>query len=171
MKKKALILDRDGVICKALGGYLTSIDQFELIPGILDVIRVAKEKAYIVVVVTNQPQIAKGLLSAEHLEEIHTHMHNLLDKNIDRIYHCPHTDEHNCDCRKPKSGMLLRAAEDFDLDLTQSIMVGDGDKDILAGHGVGCITVFIKNPVKEKYLELCEPDHVFDSITSIIEIL
>lgn len=167
-KNRALFLDRDGVICKALSGYLTKWEEFELLPGIKELIDHAREKEYIVVVVTNQPQVAKGILKEGDLIEIHSKMQVLLDNKIHRIYYCPHTDADNCDCRKPKAGMLRHAAQDFDIDYAKSVMVGDSDKDVLAGQAVGCKTIFVKNEFKTQYLANCSPDRIVENPKEVI---
>lgn len=167
-KNKALFLDRDGVICKAFNGYLTRWEEFELLPGIERLIEHAKKKGYLVVVVTNQPHIARGLLTEYELANIHARMQTALHHEIDAVYHCPHVSEDECDCRKPKPGMLMRAARDFDIDCTQSIMVGDRDRDVLAGSAVGCRTFFIKNEFNETCLASCSPDGVVINLEEIV---
>lgn len=170
-KNKALFLDRDGVICPELGRYRLASDGFQLLPGIKDVVRAAKEKGYLVVVVTNQPQIAKGLLSEAELHELHNEMERLLGNTLDGIYHCPHVDADRCDCRKPKAGMLVRAAEELDIDCARSMLIGDGDKDIFAGQAVGCKTIFVKNIFKEQYLANCMPNHAVVNLLEIVPLL
>ena len=176
-KNKALFLDRDGVICKILNpndgkhGYLIKPEEFELLPGIQELIDSAKEKGYIIVTVSNQPQVAKGLLTEEELFKIHAKMQSLLGNKIDKICYCPHRDEDNCDCRKPKAGMLNRAAEELNIDCTKSVMVGDGDKDIIAGQTVGCKTIFIKNKFKGQYLANCSPDHIVTHLSEVFSFI
>lgn len=170
-KNKALFLDRDGVVCAELGRYRLAKDGFQLLFGIKDVVRAAKKKGYKVIVVSNQPQISKGLLSETELCELHNEMERLLDDMIDAIYYCPHTDEDNCECRKPKTGMFKRAAEDLNIDCTQSVVIGDSDKDIIAGQAVGCRTIFIKNDFKGKYLTNCSPDHIVENLSEIIPLI
>lgn len=153
-KQKAIFLDRDGTINKYVG-FLRNIDDFELIDGAAEAIRKINESGYLAIVVTNQPVIARGEVSFEELEEIHNKMETLLGKEgayLDAIYYCPHHPHKgyegerpelkiDCDCRKPKPGMLLKAAADFNIDLSRSWMVGDGENDIKAGINAGCKTV------------------------------
>jgi len=127
-KDKAIFLDRDGVVCKALNpnndgknGYLINLEEFELLPGIEKLIETAKRKDYKVIVVTNQTQTAKRFLSQEKLHEIHLKMQNSLGNRIDKIYYCPHLQEDDCEHRKPKPGMLNKASRDFDIDLSALI--------------------------------------------------
>jgi len=155
-KQKAIFLDRDGTINKYVG-FLRNIDDFELIDGVAEAIRKINESGYLAIVVTNQPVIARGEVSFEELEEIHNKMETLLGKEgayLDAIYYCPHHPHKgyegerpelkiDCDCRKPKPGMLLKATADFNIDLSQSWMVGDGENDVKAGLNAGCKTVLI----------------------------
>ena len=157
-KQKAIFLDRDGTINKYVG-FLRNIDDFELIDGVAEAIRKINESGYLAVVVTNQPVVARGEVSFEELEEIHNKMETLLGKEgayLDAIYYCPHHPHKgyegerpelkiDCDCRKPKPGMLLKAAADFNIDLSRSWMVGDGENDIQAGINAGCKTVLLSN--------------------------
>lgn len=157
-KQKAIFLDRDGTINKYVG-FLKNIDDFELIDGVAPAIRKINESGYLAIVVTNQPVIARGEVSFEKLEEIHNKMETLLGKEgayLDAIYYCPHHPHKgyegerpelkiDCNCRKPKPGMLLKAAEDFNIDLSQSWMIGDGENDVRAGINAGCKTVLLGN--------------------------
>ena len=159
-KQKAIFLDRDGTI-NSYVGFLTNIDDFELLPGVPEAIRAINASGYLAIVVTNQPVIARGEVTPEQLREIHNKMETLLGAEgayIDAIYYCPHHPNKgfkgerpelkiDCKCRKPKPGMLLKAAEDFNIDLRQSWMVGDGENDIKAGRAAGCRTALIGNGV------------------------
>ena len=157
-KQKAVFLDRDGTINKYVG-FLRDIDEFELLDGVADAIKKINASGYLAIVVTNQPVIARGEVSFEELERIHNKMETLLGKKgayLDAIYFCPHHPhkgyegerpelKFDCNCRKPKPGMLLKAAQDFNIDLAQSWMIGDGENDIRAGQNAGCQTAFIGN--------------------------
>lgn len=155
-KQKAIFLDRDGTINKYVG-FLRNIDDFELIDGVSEAIRAINASGYLAIVVTNQPVIARGEVSFEGLEEIHNKMETLLGREgayVDAVYYCPHHPHKgyegerpelkiDCECRKPKPGMLMKAAEDFNIDLSQSWMIGDGENDIRAGQAAGCRTALI----------------------------
>lgn len=155
-KQKAVFLDRDGVINKYVG-FLRNIDDFELLDGVSKAIRKINESGYLAIVVTNQPVIARGEVSFAELTEIHNKMETLLGEDgayLDAIYFCPHHPDKgfdgeipelkfDCDCRKPKPGMLIKAAKEFNIDFTKSWMVGDSDSDIMAGKNAGCSTVLI----------------------------
>ena len=155
-KQKAIFLDRDGTINRYVG-FLRSIDDFELLPGVAEAIRAFNASEYLVIVVTNQPVIARGEVTWDELEEIHEKMETLLGQQgayIDGLYFCPHHPDKGfkgeikelkfeCDCRKPKPGMLYQAAERFNLTLSECWMVGDGKNDVLAGKAAGCHTALI----------------------------
>lgn len=155
-KQKAIFLDRDGTINKYVG-FLRKEEEFELLPGVVEAIKKINESGYLAVVVTNQPIIARGEVTFEGLETIHNKMETLLGKQgayLDAIYFCPHHPHSgyegevkelkiDCDCRKPKPGMLLKAAEDYNIDLSQSWMIGDSENDIKAGKAAGCKTVLL----------------------------
>lgn len=150
-RQKAIFLDRDGTINKYVG-FLTSHEQFELIPGITDIIRLINESGYLAIVVTNQPIIARGECTWDELQKIHEKMGTELGKQgafLDAIYICPHHPDKgfegerieykvNCSCRKPNAGLLFQAARDFNIDLSESYMIGDSDRDIQAGNNAGC---------------------------------
>jgi len=156
-KQKAIFLDRDGTINQYVG-FLTKPEQFELIPGVTDAIRQINQSGYLAIVVTNQPVIARGDCTWDDLNLIHRKMETELGKTgafVDGIYICPHHPDKGyegerpeykkrCNCRKPEPGLILRAAQDFNIDLSQSLMIGDSDHDVEAGLQVGlkdCIKV------------------------------
>lgn len=150
-KQKAIFLDRDGTINKYVG-FLTDINEFELLDGVTEAIKMINESGYLAIVVTNQPVIARGEVSVEELQEIHNKMETLLGQSgayIDDIFYCPHHPHKGyegerpeykieCECRKPKPGMLFAAAEKYNIDLSESWMIGDGENDIEAGKNAGC---------------------------------
>lgn len=149
-RQKAIFLDRDGTINKMVG-FVTKSEQFELLPGVAGAIKTINKSGYLVIVITNQPVIARGDCTFEQLQAIHNKMETELGKEgafVDAIYVCPHhTDKGfsgerpeykcDCDCRKPKPGLLLQAAKDFNIDLAQSYMIGDSDRDVRAGENAG----------------------------------
>lgn len=149
-KQKAIFLDRDGTINKMVG-FVTKPEQFELIEGAAEAIKTINKSGYLAIVVTNQPVIARGDCTFEELQVIHDKMETELGKVgafVDAVYVCPHhTDKGfegerleykcNCDCRKPKPGLLLQAAKDFNIDLLESYMIGDSHRDVEAGENAG----------------------------------
>ena len=169
-KQKAIFLDRDGTINKYVG-FLREIDQFELLPKVSEAIKKINDSGYLAIVVTNQPVIARGEVTFEQLDQIHNKMETLLGKDgayLDGIYFCPHHPHKGfegeipelkveCECRKPKPGMLLQAAKDFNIDLSKSWMIGDSDNDILAGENAGCFTA-----------RVTEKDSLYDIVERIL---
>lgn len=150
-RQKAIFLDRDGTINR-FKGFLRDVGEMELLPGIAKAIRKINGSEYLCIVITNQPVIARGEVTFEELDIIHAKMETLLGLEgayIDGLYFCPHHPHSgyegeikelkiDCDCRKPKPGMLMKAAEDFNIDLNASFMIGDSDNDVLAGERAGC---------------------------------
>lgn len=170
---KALFLDRDGVVCESIphGEYITKPEECVVAEGIGGLMREARSRGYLVVVVTNQPQIAYGFATEEDVAAVHAKINEGLPDLIDSVYYCPHQSSDNCECRKPKTGMILAAAEEFGIDLGASLMVGDTDKDVNAGKAAGCRTVFLKNKHHAHDLAKCDPDHVVDDPRDIIPLL
>jgi len=144
MKRPSLFLDRDGVI-NVDHGHVHSIEKFDFAPGIFDLVRAANKANWFVVVVTNQAGIAKGFYSETQFAQLTEWMLSRFEMNgarIDRVYHCPHHPDfsvngHVCDCRKPKPGMLFRARDELNIDLGNSIIVGDKCTDLDAGRAAG----------------------------------
>ncbi len=155
-RQKAIFLDRDGTINK-LVGFLRETEEFELLEGVSEAVKKINASGFLAIVVTNQPVIARGEVSYEKLKEIHNKMETMLGYDgayLDGIYFCPHHPHKGyegevpelkieCECRKPKPGMLLKAAGDFHIDLSRSWVIGDSENDILAGKAAGCRTVLI----------------------------
>ncbi len=146
--RRAVFLDRDGVINRALERDAkpyppTSLGEFQIIPGVGAACAKLKQAGFLLVVATNQPDVGRGTLKRETVETIHLEMCRQLP--IDRVEVCYHPGQgaSDCDCRKPKPGMLLSAARELGIDLGQSWMVGDRWRDVDCGHAAGCRTVFI----------------------------
>ena len=172
-KQKAIFLDRDGTI-NIYKGFLTKEEDFELIPGVTEAIKLINRSGYLAIIVSNQPIIARGDCTFEELQTIHDKMETLLGKEgafVDAIYYCPHhTDKgfegerpeykFDCDCRKPKPGLLLQAAKDWNIDLAKSYMIGDTDRDIEAGDNAGCKQSFL--------IQQNEPDALLDIVKHIL---
>jgi D-glycero-D-manno-heptose 1,7-bisphosphate phosphatase len=189
---RAVLLDRDGTINELVYdpelGLVDSPlnpEQFKLIPGAAEAIRSFNEIGIKVIIVSNQPAVAKGKMTMELFEEVRIKMKSLLKKagaHIDGEYYCLHHPEarlpefrSNCECRKPKPGLLLRAARDFNLNLKECFMIGDGITDIMAGQAVGCRTILIGR----LKCDLCrlmddlgvKPDHIVPNLNHASEIV
>lgn len=163
---KAVFLDRDGVITANIerGGRPvapTTLEEFQILPGADGNVRRLKAAGFVVIVATNQPDVATGLTRREIVDAMHAEIFRRLA--VDDIKVCFHTDAANCVCRKPKPGMLLEAAAERGIDLSVSYMVGDRWRDIGAGQAAGCTTIFIDYGYKQD--GPCEPDKVVGSFT------
>jgi D-glycero-D-manno-heptose 1,7-bisphosphate phosphatase len=149
---KAVFLDRDGVISKVIlkDGIPFSarkFEEFKLFTHVQEVLEGLKEQGFLNIIITNQPDIARGLMCQKELKK----MHDLVRKSlpVDDIVVCPHDDSDNCNCRKPKCGMLLYEANKKNIDLANSFIIGDQWKDIEAGKAAGCTTVLIDYPYNQ----------------------
>jgi len=142
---KAVFLDRDGTIARDVH-YCRRVEDFELLPTVPQAIRLLNENGFKVVVVTNQSGIARGYFTEETLTQIHQKMKDELAKHhawVDATYYCPHHPDDGCDCRKPKTALFHEAANELDIDLSRSYVVGDMQMDIDAGKALGCKTVLV----------------------------
>ena len=138
---RAIFLDRDGVICENRSDHVKSWQEFEFLPGAKKSLAALSRLNLPVIVVTNQAVINRGLATASVIEDIHRRMVAEITAaggRIDRVIYCPHQPEDNCECRKPKPGMLLQAAQEMNIDLTGSYFVGDAATDLIAARQVGC---------------------------------
>ena len=172
-KQKAIFLDRDGTINKYVG-FLTKPEEFDLLPGVAEAIRQINHSGYLCIIVSNQPVIARGDCTFEQLQEIHDKMETLLGQEgafVDAIYYCPHHPDKgfegerpaykiDCNCRKPKPGLLLQAAKDWNIDLSQSYMIGDSERDVEAGNAAGCKQSF--------FIKTNEPNALLSIVNKII---
>ena len=142
---KAVFLDRDGVLNRKApeGHYVTRWEEIDLLPGAREAVYLLNHAGFLVVVVTNQRCVARGLLTSGELEAIHArllHEFETSGARLEAVYYCPHDKQPPCSCRKPQPGMLLQAAQTYDVDLSVSRMVGDSDSDVEAGRTAGCHT-------------------------------
>ena len=154
---KAIFLDRDGVINEERKDYVKNLDEFIILKGVSKAIKLLKEKNFLVIIITNQSAINRKLLTNNGLDEIHNHLQDVLkndDTSYDAIYYCPHKPEENCKCRKPKPGLLLRAAEEHSIDMKNSFLIGDSMTDIEAADMAGCKGILLKE--NESLLEIVE---------------
>jgi D-glycero-D-manno-heptose 1,7-bisphosphate phosphatase len=149
---KAAFLDRDGVINQKApteDEYITSWEEMQILPGVVDAITLLNRAGFQVIVVSNQRCVAKGLLTVADLDSLHQRLRNelgALGAKIDEIYYCPHEEQPPCGCRKPEPGMLFKAASEHHIDLNSSWMIGDSEKDVKAGRKAGCSTARILRP-------------------------
>jgi len=194
-KRKAVILDKDGVINEMVyNSEFGTVDsplnpkEFKLLNGVAKAIKLFKKMGFLVIAASNQPAVAKGKMSLELLAEIDKKMKKELSKggaHLDGVYYCLHHPDasqvkvkkylKNCNCRKPKPGLLLKAAKDLNIDLSKSFVVGDGLTDIQVGKAAGCKTIFLGN-LKSYYYEAMQkrnlkPDFVTKNLLEAVEII
>jgi histidinol-phosphate phosphatase family protein len=167
-----LFLDRDGVINKRIvDDYVKKINEFVFLDGVLDSLKIFNGLFKRIIVVTNQRGIALGLMNGDDLSVIHEYMLDTINSNggrVDRIYHCPHDKTDNCQCRKPKPGMLIQAQNDFpDIDFSRAIMVGDSESDMGLGRSRSLKNVFISETSRADV----DADIVFPSLKDFAEYL
>lgn len=146
--RPAVFLDRDGVLNKMVlrneqPGSPRRVEEFQLLPGVRQAVELLRRAGLLVVVVTNQPDVARGFLPLGELERLHKRLRQWVP--VDAIYTCPHDDADECTCRKPKPGLLLQASQEWNIRLPHSYMVGDSWKDIAAGQRAGCKTFLVQN--------------------------
>ena len=165
MRDQAVFLDRDGVINHAIirdgrSHPPASLEELTYLPHVPEAMRALREAGCRLIVVTNQPDVGQGLQRREVVEAIHADLRRRLP--LDAIKVCFHIDRDGCACRKPKPGLLLEAAREWNLDLSRSVMVGDRWRDIEAGKAAGCKTIWIRSAYAERRVE--RPDAVVDSL-------
>ncbi len=163
---KAVFLDRDGTIARDVH-YCRRPEDFEILPTVPEAIRLLNENGFRVVVVTNQSGVARGYFTEETLAQIHDKMRRELalhGASVDGVYYCPHHPDDRCECRKPKTALYRRAAEEHDIDFDASYVVGDMQMDVAAGKALGCHTILVTTgPGKGE--DIVDPtDYVADSL-------
>lgn len=141
---KAFFLDRDGVINKKRMDYVKNINEFIMLQDIPKAIRLLNQRNFLVIIITNQSAINRGLMTHDALSEIHDYMKNELEKQdsfIDAIYYCPHRPDENCKCRKPGIELIERAIKDYSISIHSSWFIGDSESDVSAAKKIGISTV------------------------------
>jgi len=182
-KRKTIFMDRDGVINKKIG-LLYKIEDFELLPNASKAIKKINDSEFLAIVITNQPVVARSLCSIEELEMIHKKMETLLGKEgakLDAIYYCPHHPDKGfpeenpkykieCDCRKPKTGLIEKAEKDFNIDFKDSYFIGDSFRDILCGKNAGLTTIGVRtgDGCKDRKVK---PDYLFDDLYGAVNFI
>jgi D-glycero-D-manno-heptose 1,7-bisphosphate phosphatase len=170
--QRAVFLDRDGVINRAFVRHgkpypPVTLDEFEILPGVADALHALHEVGFLLIVATNQPDVARGLQQREVVEAMHQRLRDFLP--LDDIKVCYEIDGPYCICYKPKPGMLLAAAGEHNIDLARSYMIGDRWRDVGAGNAAGCWTIFIDRGYAEPLTEA--PDAVCTDLPAAALIL
>jgi histidinol-phosphate phosphatase family protein len=182
-QRKAIFLDRDGVINEQVH-LLHRIEDFKLLPTTVTAIRKINCSEYLAIVITNQPVVARNLCTITDVEEIHKKMDTLLGRGgakLDAVYFCPHHPDRGypdenpeykvvCECRKPNTGMIKKANEDFNIDLNSSFIIGDSSRDIECGRNAGIKTIRVRTGNKGKDLQI-EPDYFFNDVEGAIDFI
>ncbi len=153
MTRRAVFLDRDGVINRAIvrdgRPYPPRhLDELRILPGVREACRGIREAGYLLILITNQPDIARGAANADEVSAMHNHLRRYL--RLDDVKVCPHDDSAHCECRKPQPGLLLEAARDWNIDLSASYFVGDRWRDVEAAQRAGCRAIFIDYSYAER---------------------
>ncbi len=169
--KKAFFFDRDGIINEVVMrgekvGNPRMLSELVIREEIASLLEISHSYGFLNIVVTNQGDISRGDMAKSDLEEMHTYIQATLP--LHDIRYCPHGSDHECECRKPKAGMLLTAAAEFDIDLSKSLLIGDSWKDIGAGEAAGCLTIYLKTPYNSV---MEDADYVIYSLGEVIPIL
>jgi len=172
--KRAVFLDRDGVINqpKVVAGKPyppASIDEFILLPGVVEACQKLKQAGFLLVVATNQPDVGRGTLAREAVEDIHEHLCRLLPIDRVEVSYAPGGEQPPDEFRKPRPGMLVRAASALGIDLKKSFMVGDRWRDIDCGHAAGCTTILIDYRYAEELRQT--PHHRVQSLLEAVDII
>jgi len=139
--QRAVFIDRDGVICRNRKDHVKSWEEFVFLPGVLNALVRLSRSDFLVIVITNQAIVNRGMVPVEVLEDIHRRMVRAVESvggRIDRVLYCPHRPDENCGCRKPQPGLLLQAAQEMGIHLSSSWLIGDALSDMVAARRAGC---------------------------------
>jgi len=172
-KNRAVFLDRDGTINEEVG-YLSRIEELKIYENAAEAIRLVKEKGFLAIVITNQSGVARGYFTEEFIITVHNKINEYLNArgtSLDALYYCPHHpkygNEHyrkECPCRKPEPGLLLMAAEDFNIDLKSSYVIGDMLRDIDTARRVGAKGVMVKTGYGRNVVATSKPDYIAEDL-------
>lgn len=174
--KKIIFLDRDGVINKDPGGwtehgYVTAWEQFIFLPGAVETLKKLNNAGYDIIVISNQAGVAKGHYTSGKLDEINGKMIHSLEKNgvrIKKVYYCTHQKSDNCECRKPKSGLIRQAEEELGINASGSYFIGDKESDMKAGRAAGLKTILVLSGMasaEDAAGWSAKPDHIFKDLS------
>lgn len=177
---RAVFIDRDGVINKDPGGwtahnYVTNWKNFHFLPGSIEALKLLNKNNIKAIVISNQAGVSKGYFSKSELDGVTSKMLHEVNKNggkIEDVFYCVHKDEDNCSCRKPKSGLLEKAASRYGIDIKGVYFMGDSEADVIAGKNIGCKTIFLlsgKTPRSQANLWKVKPDHIFENLLAAVK--
>jgi len=162
---KAIFLDRDGVINQERKDYVKKVEEFIILENVSNAINLIKNHNFLVIIITNQSAVNRKLLTIENLNKIHKKLQNYLkihNTSFDGVYFCPHTPNQNCNCRKPKPGLIIQAVNDFKIEISKSFMIGDSKTDIQAAENAGCKGILLKKnqTLLEAVVDLFESEKI-----------
>ena len=172
-QRRFVVLDRDGTIIEERE-YLSEPEQVKLIPGVAAALRELRRMGFGLVVITNQSGIGRGFFDRGQLQRVHQRLEELLQAEgirLEGLYVCPHTSDDDCACRKPKLGLLQKAAEDLGFDMASSIVIGDKASDIEMGRMAGAMTFLVRTGYGAQFENEVAADFVVDDLAAATEIL
>ena len=162
IQRRAIFLDRDGVINANRADHVKSWEEFAFLPGAFDALKRIAASDFAILVTTNQAAIARGLTTDAAVREIHEHMSTEVARaggRIDAVYYCPHLPDENCDCRKPRPGLYTRGAREWEIDLARSYVVGDAMADIAAAQAIGAAPILVLSGRGQEQRAVLEANH------------
>ena len=168
--KPAIFLDRDGVINENRSDYVKTWDEYVFLPNVFSPLRSLAQTDYAIVVISNQSPIGRGLVQQKTIEIINARMQAEIERQggrVDAVYYCPHAPSENCNCRKPAPGMLLKAAQELEIDLACSYLVGDAVSDVEAAFAAGCQPIYVLTGLGEEQLPLFQ-QRGYDGVVPIV---
>jgi D-glycero-D-manno-heptose 1,7-bisphosphate phosphatase len=174
---KAIFLDRDGVLNVDRSDYVKSVDEWVFEAGAKEAVAQLTQAGWPVIVISNQACVGKGIISADDLQAITDHYVGEIKTHggtINQVYYCHHTNEDQCDCRKPQPGMLHKAAQDHNLDLAHCWFIGDSFRDMQAGKAAGCKTILVLSGHGRKAVDECHahklmPDYIVPNLIAAVK--
>ena len=172
---RVIFLDRDGVLNSDRADYVKSLEEFKILPGAAQAVARLSKAGYRIVVVSNQAGVGKGLISEEILSEITNALHRAVREaggEIEAFYYCRHTPEDNCDCRKPKPGLILKACEDLRVEPRECVFVGDAERDVKAARAAGCGSALVLTghaSARDVARFESHPDYVADNLNDAVD--
>lgn len=172
MKKKAIFLDRDGTLIED-AGYPNDPNKVELVPGAADAMQAFIQAGYVLVVISNQSGIGRGKIKPDEAKQVHDRFVEVFQQEnitFSGVYYCPHAPDENCTCRKPLPGMINQAGQELDIDLAQSVMIGDKLSDIQTGHNAGMKGVLFRDHPSNKGKDI-HPEFQSDDWQPIVDFI
>lgn len=170
IRRRAVFLDRDGTLIEEVD-FLSKVEDLRFFPFTESAVARLKERGFLVIVVTNQSGVARGLFSEDAVGEIHESIQEHVGGKIDAFFHCPHMPDAGCECRKPATGMIERARDLFDIEMEGSWMVGDKALDVMTGHNAGLRTALVETGYGAEHVRSLpkSPDVVASDLDKAVE--